>query len=77
MSLRYDPIGSTFKEGDVFLMVQEGVQDGSSCAKCFYNYHKENGGRLFSGSCYSHGHACTPLNRKDKKHVVFRKIQLV
>lgn len=75
--MKYNPIGTVFKEGNVLLLVEEGVQDGSSCARCYYNAKDKKGSKIHGTSCFFHGHACTPINRKDKKHVIFRKIQVV
>ena len=67
--MKFDPIGSTFKEGDVTLKVVQ-IKDWRTCKGCWYK-KRVNGRRLFSGACYVHGHACTSGNRKDKKQVIF------
>jgi len=67
-----NPIGSTFQEGKVTLMVKE-IKDPSTCAGCWYTSYKNRKKSLrnYTSSCYLHKHACTPVNRKDRKQVVF------
>lgn len=63
----FNAIGSTFKEGDVTLVVVE-KHDYRTCKGCFYASK-----RNYPGSCYTHRHACTSSSRKDGKQVVFAK----
>ena len=72
--MKYNPIGTTFMEGDVLLLVQESFGNTSTCSGCFYMSKDNKGRNIYHGSCFTHGHVCTPYYRKDKKHVVFRKI---
>ena len=67
--LKTDPIGSTFKEGDVTLRVVE-IKDFRTCTGCYYANRKRYGRR----ACYLNGHACTAGNRSDKKQVVFEVV---
>lgn len=69
----YNKIGSTFKEGDVTLRVHASDYNQPLCDGCWYGA-KSKGKRFYNHSCCVHGHACTPANRKDKKHVVFVKV---
>lgn len=75
MSYYDDPIGSIFIEGVVTLEVRE-TKDCSTCAGCWYASYRNRKKSLrnYTSSCYSHKHACTPANRKDKKQVIFAKI---
>lgn len=70
-----DPIDTTFKEGDVTLMVKE-TKDPSTSTGCWYAGYKDRKKSLrnYTSSCYLHKHACTPAIRKDKKQVVFAKV---
>lgn len=74
--MKYNPIGTTFKEGNVLLLVQESLGSLCTCTGCYYVAKDKNGHQIYRGSCCTHGHVCTPYYRKDKKHVVFRKIQI-
>ena len=69
VKLTDNPIGTTFKEGNYLLSVKE--KGKPSCKGCFYDKRRKNDTRLYGGACYLHGHACTPINRADRKHVVF------
>ena len=70
-----NPIGSTFKEGDVTLKVVE-TKNYHNCQGCWYAGRKKGTDiRNYNGSCYQHRHACTPSNRKDKLQVVFEKVK--
>lgn len=71
----YNKIGSTFKEGDVTLRVQASKYNQPICDGCWYGA-KSQGRRFYNHSCRHHGHACTPANRKDKKHVIFIKVEM-
>ena len=75
MAYKYNPIGSTFKEGDVTLLVVESKDNGSTCRGCFYNT-RSGTKRAYSGSCFTHGHACTTHLRKDRKQVIFKKVSV-
>lgn len=71
--LKYNPIGSVFQEGDVRLTPRE-IEKGCACNGCWYNASKRIDGKdkyNYTKSCFVHGHACTPINRKDKKQVIF------
>ena len=68
----YNPLGTTFKEGDVLLQVVE-TKDYRTCLGCYYAMHK-NGKRIYKKSCIYHNHACTAGVRKDGKQVVFTPI---
>jgi len=73
MTMKYNPIGTTFMEGDVTLTPKESRDGGRTCNGCWYNsYTKDR--RTYGSSCYVHGHACTPINRKDRKQVIFVKV---
>lgn len=76
MKLKYNPVGTTFKEGDLVLKVQVSEGNKPTCAGCYYGSLKKNRSRVYPYSCCVHGHVCTPYYRKDKKHVVFRKVQI-
>lgn len=71
--MRYDPIGTTFLEGDVTLTPQESRDNGCTCKGCWYHSWTSDS-RNYNSSCYVHGHACTPATRKDKKQVIFVKV---
>jgi len=75
--MKYDSIGSTFREGKYTLEVRESEDDGRTCTGCWYAsvVHGNHNRRNYNGSCYLHGHACTPINRKDGKQVVFTRIK--
>ena len=70
--MKDDPIGSTFREGDVTLKVSRSKYGKPLCDGCWYGAKKDRK-RLYNHSCWVHGHACTPANRKDKKHVIFKR----
>ncbi len=75
--MKYNPIGSVFKEGEHILKVTESKDDGRTCTGCWYA--SWTGTRLkkirnYPYSCITHGHACTRAIRKDRKQVVFTKI---
>jgi hypothetical protein len=74
--MKYNPLGSTFKEGEHILQVRVSKDGGRTCTGCWYAGESDKKKRIknYKGSCFSHGHACTPANRKDKKQVVFTKI---
>ena len=77
-SMKYNPLFSTFKEGEVILQVRESKDDGRTCTGCWYAGFKgpsNNKVRNYPYSCCTHGHICTPAIRKDKKQVVFTKIK--
>ena len=61
----YNPIGSTFKEGNTTLKVVV-ISDYRTCTGCYYTNKAH-----YRGSCYTHRHACTSSSRKDKKQVIF------
>ena len=63
--MKFNPIGSTFKEGNVTLQVVEVKEP--KCRGCWYNNKKNYG-----SSCCTHQHACTSGGRKDKKQVIFK-----
>ena len=65
----FNPIGSTFKEGDITLKVVETL-DYRTCTGCWYA-SKTNNIKNYNNSCYMHNHACTSAVRKDGKQVVF------
>lgn len=76
--MKFNPIGTTFKEGDVVLKVVESKDNGKTCTGCWYNSRtgpKNNQKHVYTHSCYVHGHICTPALRKDKKQVVFTIVQ--
>ena len=64
-----DPIGTTFDYEGNELTVTESIDGGRTCRGCWFA-RKE-----YRKACYQHRHACTPANRKDKKQVVFEKIE--
>ena len=72
--MKYNPINSIFKEGNITLIVKESKDIGVTCKGCWYNGWKNSKERNYTSSCYYHGHACTPFYRKDKKHVIFEKV---
>ena len=75
--MKFNPIGSVFKEGEHILQVRESIDDGKTCTGCWYvswTGTKSNKKRNYPYSCCTHGHACTRVNRKDRKQVVFTKI---
>ena len=75
--MKFNPIGSTFKEGEHTLQVRESKDGGRSCRGCYYNGWKTVNGkkkRNYPYGCYAHRHACTSGGRKDVKQVVFVKI---
>ena len=77
MKMKFNPIGSTFTEGDVTLQVVE-IKDYSTCKGRWYAGRKKGTDmHNWSAGCYSHQHACTAHNRKDRKQVVFTKIETV
>lgn len=67
----FNPIGTTFEQGDVTLKVVE-TKNPQTCKGCWYA-GQTNGIRNYSRSCVSHKHACTSGNRKDRKQVIFVK----
>ena len=74
--MKYNPLGSVFKEGEHILQVRESKDDGRTCNGCWYAsvVHGKKNVRNYKSSCYVHGHVCTPALRKDRKQVVFTKI---
>ena len=75
--MKFNPINSIFKEGNITLIVKESEDFGVSCKGCWYNGWNSLTGkkkRNFPYGCYSHGHVCTPYYRKDKKYVIFEKV---
>ena len=75
--MKYNPIGSTFTEGEHTLQVMASQDQGRTCTGCWYTGYKgtrSNKIRNYPHGCYVHGHACTPSNRKDREFVVFTKI---
>lgn len=73
---KYNHIGTTFMEGRVRLRVEEMHGDITNCKGCWYaGENKQTGKRNYNSSCYIHGHMCTPLNRKDRKQVIFVKVK--
>lgn len=72
--MKFNPIGSTFKEGSNVLLVKESKDLGVTCKGCWYNGWKNSRQRNYPYGCCTHGHVCTPYYRKDKKHVIFEKI---
>ena len=73
MTMKYNPIGTTFMEGDVTLTPKESRDNGCTCDGCWYHSRTDHR-RNYHASCYIHGHACTPVNRKDRKQVIFVKV---
>lgn len=76
--MKYNPIGSVFKEGEHILEVRESKYEGRTCTGCWYNSSTRKGNvkkRNYPYSCYTHGHLCTSAMRKDKKQVIFKKIK--
>lgn len=69
--MKFNPIGSVFKEGEAALTVKE--SEDTSCRGCFYNSWKGKR-RTYPYGCHVHGHVCTPYYRKDKKFVIFTKL---
>ena len=68
--MKYNPLGSTFKEGETTLKVELAKYKGQkSCRGCWYNRKK------YRGSCYIHGHVCTPYIRKDNNNVIFTEVK--
>ena len=51
---------------------KESKDDGRTCKGCWYNSWINRKCRAYPYSCCTHGHACTPANRKDKKQVIFK-----
>ena len=72
--MKYNPIGSLFKEGTNVLQVKESKDLGITCKGCWYNGWKNKRQRNYPYGCCTHGHVCTPYYRKDRKHVIFEKI---
>lgn len=62
--MKYNPIGTTFKEGNVLLLVQESLGSLCTCTGCYYVAKDKNGHQIYRGSCCTHGHVCTPYYRK-------------
>ena len=76
--MKFNPIGSTFKEGNVTLKVKVSKDEGRTCTGCWYAGFKgptSNKKRNYPYSCFTHGHVCTPVYRKDRKQVVFTQVQ--
>lgn len=63
-----NPIGSLFFEGEVILTPKEIWN--TECSKCWYNNPNN-----YTKACFQHGHACTPINRNDKKQVIFIQVK--
>ena len=73
---KYNPLGSTFYEGHVKLRVERTKGDRPTCEGCWYvGEDKKTRKRNYSSSCHIHGHVCTPINRKDRKQVIFVKVE--
>ena len=75
--MKYNPLGSVFKEGEHILEVRESKDDGRTCTGCWYTGYTGNRRkkrRNYPYSCITHGHACTRAIRLDRKQVVFTKI---
>lgn len=62
----YTKVGGKFKEGSATLVVVPQEYNRPSCEGCFYSR---------SWNCASHGHVCTPFNRPDGLHVIFRDVE--
>lgn len=60
------PLGVPFQYKDKMLIAKVSIDKGPTCRGCWFSYKKN-----FGGSCYYHAFACTPVNRKDRKHVIF------
>ena len=60
------PLGVPFQYKDKTLIAKESVDKGPTCRGCWFSSTKN-----YRKSCVSHGNACTPANRKDRKHVIF------
>ncbi len=75
--LKYNPLGSVFKEGEHILQVEESKDGGRTCNGCWYAsvVHGNKNIRNYKKSCFTHGHVCTPLYRKDRKQVIFKKVK--
>lgn len=73
--MKYNPIGTTFKEGDITLKV-EAIKWGCACDGCWYGGRHDNK-RNYNAGCHIHGHACTPINRRDRKQVIFVEVREV
>ena len=73
--MKFNPVGSIFEEKDVVLKVVE-IKDPSTCKGCWYA-GRTDGKSNYGSSCYTHRHACTSGNRKDKKQVIFQKVDLL
>ena len=71
--MKYNPLNSVFKEGNVLLKVVRCKNNGASCRGCWYNGYSDNK-RNYPYHCFIHGHVCTPTNRKDKAQVIFQKV---
>lgn len=77
MRMKYNPVGSTFKEGEHTLQVRVSQDNGKTCTGCWYTGYtgaRNNKVRNYPYSCITHRHACTAAIRKDKQQVVFTKI---
>lgn len=72
--MKYNPIGAPFREGKVILVAKESKDKGMTCKNCWYNGWKNSKERNYTASCYYHGHVCTPYYRKDRKYVIFEKV---
>jgi hypothetical protein len=65
-------IGSIVKWYNVNLLVK--AVKFPICAKCYFSAHQCHKEHRKEISCINHGFACTPTTRKDKKHVVFVRV---
>ena len=58
------------------LMVMESQDNKPICTGCFFTDLQRRKRGLGKFSCYMHQMACTPANRKDKKHVKFVAVKI-
>ena len=76
--MKYYPIGTTVPwptETGEKLVVEEAKGNKAVCTGCYFTDWQRRKRGLAKFSCYVHQMACTPPNRRDGKHVIFKPIK--
>ena len=68
------PIRKTITYNGYLLKAKAQSDNTPNCKGCFFT-NKSMIKHGFYTSCAFHGLACTPHNRRDRRHVVFEKVE--
>ena len=69
------PAGRTFRYDGVVLRAEPTPYNNAVCTGCWFSdWEREKRGQAKT-SCYIHGYCCTAHNRRDGRHVIFRKVK--